>query len=1390
MMELLDLPTWMKLTQATCNKVSAKIQWTKLKSQPISLLSRVRVQSVAPNWKPCNDLGPTKIRDSERGEILLFKEVDWQTTRIEATAVEGESLESFTSTPLRLIANQCKLRITIKKRLSDCGIIATRLMLLLDDLLWVLTDSQLKAAILYVNSLKGMMEKSRSQSKNQAAEKLHGQSSEERAAQQQHEQQQQQNARARSQSNTHIANLFSRFDVPTTTYHVITSRIDLHLCDDSTPGSNKHPDHNSLIEGGAMQITLNKLSIDIYPYNRAGGERKHWYRYMDNQGSRNMWVQQLFADFKADATRARDTCHIPSPSQSPSHKPQQKIPANQNAPNKQAPPRPPPPASHPTSSQNTNSSKKPRPTKLLESCYVFKLEDFAIYQVSTADNKRNTPKKFLASDKKTLHLPADMSVIHAEFTDYFFPEGVNFPVPHANLYILLNPTRLYIDWLTMLWANYFSLSLSQSVSKLEMEEPVPEHLDIKIEAIMPRVIVPIDEKFESQSEHQEAIQLQISRLMATNTHVEGDSKTDVMAGALDNYSCAELFNSQAFPNDQNKIQAIPNNYAMHVSGIENPYLEKKAKELVEGKFTGSSIEELDELQNIWRTNTLKKDSRYDIWCIKAEQVWLEFVELGTKNRPQPFVDSIPLTLWICRPFDDENGKRERSERSRKEESEVKKMPLKRLYDQGKCSKVGEESHRENRRSRRLLKDFYSDEKDSFEESNVQQRSQENCDNSESGAKVNNGGCQGTGIEQTFLSQVATINILAKIGQGCVKVQITHFQYLFLMRLLDSFTTFQSQMNADMEFFIGGVQSPSLTFSIPLLVPEFEVVMVIPEVTELPPPESTRSPSIISSKDELEEEKEKDEAVFPADSTCNEDKAMETTTLDHSPVEDSRDRSVSVLDLLPASSAHLSHSQSDSRIPALTVEGQPYINENGFPPTASSQSSCTLKEVDSVTLAQSSVTISHNSDSGISSILDTEKARQASRKPVGKSAADQMSKFKLKMTGFADKLKAKMEIGDDKHLDIEDYDNISIRTDTSEEDMDFELLSLEEDGPIFQRKRDSETNSVSTDTDLMEDSSSYADSSVVTKGKEMVSVIAFKLCGIELLLSSDGSQTTASTQAMRLLTSQYRHMQYDDLQRKFSSNTVSLTAFCSEEGSSLSTTHTVKTKFTAGSDSTVEDGHSTNTLLQVKARDFGLKFTTTSLTNLTSFIEDELQGGPPMCMNIQVQDFNLILEDDTVVQGRTQTPQPVNLEIHRLGISRGQDGIFHLIGEDPESLAEADLMKEIKALKLKNKSLSDELKSVEIRTKSVDSLEEENHSLKEQLKKFADCNMTDEDNVKSVEVLMKENVRFLTKVTELEDEVSSLKKEKDSLLETMRLLQDELNASENQRLRSNSRNTHS
>lgn len=50
--------------------------------------------------------------------------------------------------------------------MKDCNVLASKLLFILDDLLWVLTDSQLKAVIHYAKSLSEAMEKSAQQRKS------------------------------------------------------------------------------------------------------------------------------------------------------------------------------------------------------------------------------------------------------------------------------------------------------------------------------------------------------------------------------------------------------------------------------------------------------------------------------------------------------------------------------------------------------------------------------------------------------------------------------------------------------------------------------------------------------------------------------------------------------------------------------------------------------------------------------------------------------------------------------------------------------------------------------------------------------------------------------------------------------------------------------------------------------------------------------------------------------------------------------------------------------------------------------------------------------------------------------------------------------------------------
>ena len=58
----------------------------------------------------------TRLRDPDRGEVLVFKELQWQTVKIEARSTLDQGLS-----PLRLITNQSHCRIVIKKKLTGEG---------------------------------------------------------------------------------------------------------------------------------------------------------------------------------------------------------------------------------------------------------------------------------------------------------------------------------------------------------------------------------------------------------------------------------------------------------------------------------------------------------------------------------------------------------------------------------------------------------------------------------------------------------------------------------------------------------------------------------------------------------------------------------------------------------------------------------------------------------------------------------------------------------------------------------------------------------------------------------------------------------------------------------------------------------------------------------------------------------------------------------------------------------------------------------------------------------------------------------------------------------------------------------------------------------------------
>ena len=82
-------------------------------------MSNIFVYSCGPDWRPKSDITFTKLKDVEKDEIILFKEISWETCRLEASMQEAVSLDSQQQqTSIKLIMNPSKIQIALKKRLA------------------------------------------------------------------------------------------------------------------------------------------------------------------------------------------------------------------------------------------------------------------------------------------------------------------------------------------------------------------------------------------------------------------------------------------------------------------------------------------------------------------------------------------------------------------------------------------------------------------------------------------------------------------------------------------------------------------------------------------------------------------------------------------------------------------------------------------------------------------------------------------------------------------------------------------------------------------------------------------------------------------------------------------------------------------------------------------------------------------------------------------------------------------------------------------------------------------------------------------------------------------------------------------------------------------------
>ncbi|EOA98390.1 UHRF1-binding protein 1, partial [Anas platyrhynchos] len=834
---VLELPTWLAITRVYCNKASIRIQWTKLKTHPICLyLDKVEVEmrtceeprppngqspialaagqseygfaekvvegmfivvnsitikihskafhasfelwqlqgySVNPNWQQ-SDLRLTRITDPQRGEVLTFKELTWQTLRIEADATDNGDQDPVT-TPLRLITNQGRIQISLKRRTKDCNVVASKLMFLLDDLLWVLTDSQLKAMMKYAESLSEAMEKSAQQRKSLAPESV--QITPPAPSTQQSWSQ----PFGVTPNASSLGQYFDKHDMKESSYHLLISRLDLHICDDSHTRESGTLKHGML--GGAMQLTFRRMAFDYYPFHRAGDACKHWVRYSEAMEARGQWAKRLVSEFQSKIEKhyeEMDSAFAKTPLSPFKRKPDTSLSPQKSPLEKGRVP----PSSLP-------QLRHPPWNRLRSSCVVVRVDDLDVHQVSTAGQHSKKPSTLLSCNRKFLNLPDQVSAIHIEFTEYYFPDNQDFPVPCPNLYVQLNGLMLTLDTASMLWINLFCLDLYRSLEqfkaiyKLEDSGKRDEHFDVRLDGFRLKLNIPVEKKVTDHQDRPQTLCIRATEMTATNTRHAPFCSCQDLQSLFRKFASSEFFHSSytQFPRSQDNFSLLHTLFLRHAYEVDDR----------PQKHTG------------FPQPLRKLSASEDLWSMNFTELSLDFEGAeSSKGRALSFIDPFPLSIWACLPK--RWGQAQISKRQESSASDIKIKPSASFSNHSKNENLSRE-HGVCQRSRtdQDLKNVYkaADTMDVLGESE--------CEIDD-------------GVDDKELEASADIHVLLSSSVH-VKVRLNHYQYLVLLRMKEVLQTLQEQLAQDTQEVTGSPLDP-MSASVGVLFHSAEVALLM------------------------------------------------------------------------------------------------------------------------------------------------------------------------------------------------------------------------------------------------------------------------------------------------------------------------------------------------------------------------------------------------------------------------------------------------------------------------------------------------------------------------------------------------------------------------------------
>uniref|UniRef100_A0A8C2ICR1 UHRF1 binding protein 1-like n=1 Tax=Cyprinus carpio TaxID=7962 RepID=A0A8C2ICR1_CYPCA len=1282
---MLDLPTWLAINKVFCNKATIRIPWTKLKAHPITLtldkvvmemstcdeprppngpspiatasgqseygfaekvvegislsvnsivirisakafnasfeLSQLQVYSVNTSWAT-SDLRYTRILDPTRGEILTFKEVSWQMIRIEADAIQNTEHE-VVSAPIRLITNQSKIRVSLKRRMKDCNVIASKLILILDDLLWVLTDSQLKAMVQYAKSLSEAMEKSAAQRKSMAPE-----TTQVTPAPPSAQQVRTQQASATADQSASMARLFNAYDVRETSHHLQIKHLDLHICDD-TIDKDRGTTYahiilltpKCVIEFGVklkyVFFTLCPSALSMFrlskhhSFSLSGETCMHWMHYGEATKSRETWAHSLLDEFKSNLEMLKNAVSGQTQS-SPQH-------------------------GRISTSSSTSFSPPPAPrTQLMSSSVVLRMADFSIYQVSTADQSRSSPQSMISCNKKILYLPQEMPAIHAEFTEYYFPDGKDYPIPCPNLYVQLNALQLVLDSRSLVWLNLFALDLRQSLEqfmelyKLNDSQKPDEHVDIRVDGLMLKLVIPADQE-KTQPDQPCSVSVQTSEMVATNTrHSSGCTRSSLEA-LLQAFQEQHFFTSlsSSFPRSQNSFSVLHSVFQRHAHEQDTR---------IHDVYRGLAPPSLS-------TNALKTPAATDLWAVHFSQFWVDYEgSRSGRGRPTPCVDSFPLTLWACNPA-----------RYTQLHERLRAGIGSGLLPRSESAEIASRLQR-----KKLLKEYYSTDASPSNTPSNGLHKPHSLDGLFSGSSSS------LSLASSSSSSEVDLQVLVHV-QKHLSAQVSHGQYVFLLRLQNAVKSLQRSLQQDLEQYGSKRQGPTQPFSacVGVLMKSAEVTLLLKPIpqpdlntssldSDVSPSESRAT---LEAGSEVSEGHERPSAAGEGIQNVDQLLCAGTHAINASP-------------LLPSPSPALRKASVDERSSVVSGGRVPSEEKKdlreGFPNGEGNRTEAEGQQ--SETSQGGTMVLDPMSDNSSREWSDKShvgrlpQSMSSGRLIQGKSQSSFSVSFS-KIMKKSPSLQSLDDLSNDSYS-LEDCDSYSL--------LERDDVSISGFKEVLNEQISTEGTNVTlaqeADEGQSPDAISAASQSIDEPTNDLVSVLVLKIHSVCCSLDLKGDDTAFALEVGRIRPNQLGNV---SLQQHLSNH--SLGSGSGSDPSTVLLNPEVQVRLESGPGAAVHSPLAEqNGFLQCRLQAFSADFLMASLRNLGLFLEDD-SASQVLPMEITIKDTHVNLKDDGPRDNASEPKAtPIAVHIHNLLIHRQDDGSFNIGGA--ERAADSKLQK--------------------------------------------------------------------------------------------------------------------